>query len=137
MDHSLTTPKTNTPKEEEWWAAHNQIVSALGTMVEALFQCKLESIKDAAIVWKLLKEKTHSMGLNSKLENLTSAIHNYIVPDTPASTTITKIKDSLRSIFEGGPPSSEEWLIILLLNSLSDGQYDWLHKDLLRFMMNT
>ena len=131
IDGSLTAPKTNTPEEEEWWEAHNQIVSALGTMVEASLQHELESIKDATIAWKLLKEKTHSMGLISKLENLTSAIHNCIVPDTPASTTITEIKDSLGSVFEGCPPSSEEWLIILLLNSLSDSQYDWLHKDLL------
>jgi len=32
---SLTTPKGNTPKEVEWLAAHDKIVSALGTMVEA------------------------------------------------------------------------------------------------------
>jgi len=51
-------------------------------------------------------------------------------------TTNTEIKDALGSVFEGGLPSSEKWLIILLLNSLSDGQYDWLHKDLLRFMKN-
>jgi len=117
IDGSLTAPKTNTPKEDEWWAAQNQIVGALGTMVEASLQHELESIKDAAIAWKLLKEKTHSTGLISKLENLTSAICNHIIPDTPASTTITKIKDSLRSVIEGGPPSSEEWLIVLLLNS--------------------
>ena len=137
IDGSLTAPKNNTHKEEEWLAAHNQIVSALGTMVEASLQCELESIKDATIAWKLLKKKTHSKGLISKLENLTSAICNHIIPNTPASTTITEIKDSLRSIFKGGFPSSEKWLIILLLNSLSDGQYNWLHKDLLRFMTNT
>jgi len=68
IDGSLTTPKTNTPKEEEWLAAHNQIVSALGTMVEASLPCELESIKDTTIVWKLLKEKTHSKGLISKLK---------------------------------------------------------------------
>src|SRR5882724_13661148 len=62
IDGSLTAPKNNTPKEEEWLAAHDQIVSALGTMVEASLQCELESIKDATIAWKLLKEKTHSKG---------------------------------------------------------------------------
>ena len=31
---------------------------------------------------------------------------------------------------------NEEWLIVLLLNSLSVGNYYWLRKDLLRFMMN-
>ena len=31
---------------------------------------------------------------------------------------------------------NEEWLVILLLNSLSDGNYDWLRKDPLCFMMN-
>jgi len=40
------------------------------------------------------------------------------------------------SVFEGGAPTNEEWLIVLLLNSLSDRSYDWLRKDLLGFMTN-
>jgi len=58
------------------------------------------------------------------------------VPDVPASTTITEIKDALGSVFEGGAPTNKEWLIILLLNSLSNGSYYWLRKDLLGFITN-
>src|SRR6266481_3989055 len=95
VDRSTTPLKSNTPEEKAWLAAHDQIAGALGTMAEALLQCKLESIKDVSMVWKLLKEKTHSKGLISKLENLTFTIHNHITPDTPASTTITEIRDAL------------------------------------------
>ena len=58
------------------------------------------------------------------------------MPDVPASTTITEIKDALGSVFEGGAPTNEEWLVILLLNSLSDRSYNWLRKNLLGFMTN-
>ena len=136
INKSLTAPRAGTPEETEWLSAHDQIVGALGTMVKSSLQHKLESVKDAAKAWKLLKEKMHSKGLIAKLENLTATVCNCFVPDTPASTTITEIKDTLGSVFKGGTPTSEEWLIILLLNSLSDGQYDWLQKDLLRFMTN-
>ena len=47
-----------------------------------------------------------------------------------------EIKDALGLVFEGGAPTNKEWLIILVLNSLSDGSYDWLRKDLLGFMTN-
>ena len=67
---------------------------------------------------------------------MTSAIHNCIAHDIPASTTINEIRAAMGSVFEGGLLSSEEWLIVLLLNSLSNGQYDWLRKDLLKFMTN-
>jgi len=60
-----------------------------------------------------------------------------VVIDTPASTAITEIKDGLSAVLEGGSPTQEEWLIVLLLNSLSDGDYNWLRKDLLGFMMNS
>ena len=73
-------------------------------MVEASLQRKLESINNAEVAWRKLKEKTHSKGIISKLECLSSAIHNCIVSDIPASTTITEIKDALGSIFEGGCP---------------------------------
>ena len=126
VNRMITAPKDGTPDAKEWLAAHDQIVRALGTMVEAPLQCKLEPIKDAAKAWKVLKEKTHCKGLIAKLENLMLAIHNCITPDTPANITITEIRDALGLVFEGGAPTSEEWLIMLLLNSLSDGQYDWL-----------
>jgi len=124
------------PELSEWNAAHDQIVGALGTMVGASLQCELESINNAKVAWEKLKEKTHLKGIISKLKCLSSAICSRIVSNIPASTTITKIKDALGAIFKGGPPSNEEWLIVLLLNSLSVGNYNWLRKDLLRFMMN-
>jgi len=106
-------------------------------MVEAPLQWELKSINNVEVAWRKLKEKTHSKGIIAKLKCLMSAICSHIVPETPASTTITAIKDALGSVFEGGAPMIEEWLIILLLNSLSDGNYDWVRKDLLGFMTNT
>jgi hypothetical protein len=50
---------------------------------------------------------------------------------------IVKIKDSLTTVFKGKEPTKEEWLIVLLLNALSDSNYDWLHKALLGFMTNS
>jgi len=73
-----------------------------------------------------LKEKIHVRGIIAKLEALTSAIWNCITSSIPASTTITEIKDGLTSVFEGSAPMQEEWLVVLLLNSLADGEYDWL-----------
>jgi len=121
----------------EWKATHNQIVGALRTMVKAPLQQELKSINNTEVAWRNLKEKIHSKGIIAKLECLTSTNHSRIVPDTPASTTIADIKDALGLVFEGGAPMIEEWLVILLLNSLSDGNYDWLRKDLLGFMTNT
>jgi len=135
VDGTATAPK-DVLDLLEWNAAHDQIIGALGTMVEALLQHELESINNAKIAWDKLKEKTHSKGIISKLECLTLAICNCIVPYIPSSTTIMEIKDTLKSVFEGGELTNEEWLIVLLLNSLSNGSYDWLRKDLLGFMMN-
>jgi len=94
-------------------------------MVEASLQCELESINNVKVAWEKLKEKTHPKGIIAKLKCLTSAIHSQIVSDIPTSTTI---KDALGSIFVGGAPTNEEWHIVLLLNSLNDGYYDWLRK---------
>jgi len=135
VDGTIVAPK-DASELSEWEAAHDQIVGALGMMVEASLQCELKLISNAKVAWGRLKAKTHSKGIISKLKYLSSAIRSCIVPDTPELTTITEIKDTLGSVFKGGPPSNEEWLIVLLLNSLSDGNYDWLRKDLLGFMTN-
>ena len=100
IDGTITTPKDMLELSEQN-AAHDQILGALGTMVEASLQCKLESITNTKVAWEKLKEKIHSKGIISKLKCLLSAICNCIVSDIPASTTITKIKDTLGSIVVG------------------------------------
>ena len=124
-------------EKTEWLATNEQIVGALGTIVEPALQRELEKISNAKAAWDKLKEKTHSRGIIAKLKSITSAIRNHTPVDTPTCTTITEIKDGLSTIFEGGGPTQEEWLIVLLLKLLWDGEYDWLRKDLLRFMMNS
>jgi hypothetical protein len=69
-------PAAESPERAEWLAAHDQIVGALGTVVEPTLQRELESITNAHEAWTKLKEKTHSKGTIAKLENLTAAIRN-------------------------------------------------------------
>ena len=119
-------PKDGTPEKTDWLDTNDQIVRALGTAIEASLQRELEVISNAKSVWDKLKEKTHVKGIIEKLSALTYAIQNPIMLSIPASTTITKIKDALTSVFKGSAPMQEEWLIVLLLNALADGEYNWL-----------
>ncbi|KAF8575370.1 hypothetical protein K439DRAFT_1623640 [Ramaria rubella] len=130
IDPSTPVP-TNKDEKKTWDEIHDQIVGALGTIVDTPLQHDLESITEAPKAWSKLKEKTHSHGIISKLESISTAIRTRFSPDTPFSTTIMKIQDAVMAVFEGTAPTEEEWTIILLLNALSDGQYDWLRKDLL------
>ena len=40
-------------------------------------------------------------------------------------------------MFKGSAPTQEEWLVVLLLNPLAVGEYEWLSKGLLGFMTNS
>ncbi|KAF8575487.1 hypothetical protein K439DRAFT_1623540 [Ramaria rubella] len=120
-----------------WLEANDQIMGALGSIIDASLQCELKTITKAAMVWKKLKEKTQSTGLIAKLKSMQSAIRNRFTTEIPFSMMITEIHDSLTAIFNDTPPTADDWLIILLLNMLSDGAFDWLQKDLITFMTNT
>jgi len=119
-------PKDGTPEKSDWLDINDQIVRALGTAVEVFLQRELETMTNDKSAWDKLTEKTHAKGIIAKLEALASTIQNCITSSVPASTTITKIKDALTSMFEGSAPMQEEWLVILLLNTLTDREYDWL-----------
>src|SRR5882724_10993333 len=67
VDGITVVPK-DTQGLSKWNATNDQIVCALGTMVEASLQCKLKLIKNAKTAWEKLKEKIHSKGIISKLE---------------------------------------------------------------------
>ncbi|KAF8589887.1 hypothetical protein K439DRAFT_1612451 [Ramaria rubella] len=120
-----------------WLEANDHILSMLGGIVDALLQHKLELITVAAIAWKKLKEKTQLTGIIAKLESMQSAIRNRFTTAVLFSTTITEIHDSLTAVFDKSAPTADDWLIVLLLNALSDRSLDWLWKDLIMFMMNS
>ncbi|KAF8579839.1 hypothetical protein K439DRAFT_1620278 [Ramaria rubella] len=77
------------------------------------------------------------MGIIAKLESMQLAIRNRFTPEILFSTTITELHNSLTPVFDDSPPMADEWLIIVLLNTLSDGPYDWLQKELITFMTNS
>ncbi|KAF8583315.1 hypothetical protein K439DRAFT_65100 [Ramaria rubella] len=133
-------PNTPVPTDKDekmkWNEIHDQLVGAMGTIVDPSLQHELESITEAPKAWLKLKEKTHSHGIIAKLESISMAIRMRFSSDVPFSKTITEIRDAVAAVFEGTAPTEDEWSIILLLNALSDGQYDWLRKDLLTFMVN-
>ncbi|KAF8586266.1 hypothetical protein K439DRAFT_1615259 [Ramaria rubella] len=136
VDGSSKRP-TDTTLLTEWLEANDQIVGALGGIVDVSLQHKLESITEPAMAWQKLKEKMQSTGIIAKLESMQSAIRNRFTVEVPFSTTITEICDSLTAIFDVASPTVDEWLIVLLLNALSDGTFNWLRKDLIMFMTNS
>ncbi|KAF8576017.1 hypothetical protein K439DRAFT_1623161 [Ramaria rubella] len=126
-------PTTDIKLQDNWKEINAQIVGVLGTIVDPSLQRELVTITTAADAWRKLKEKTQSKGIIAKLENMQAAIRARFTPGIPFNTTITNIQDWLGEIFDPDPSKQEEWLIILLLNALSDGEFDWLRKDLLLF----
>ncbi|KAF8592630.1 hypothetical protein K439DRAFT_1610399 [Ramaria rubella] len=117
-------PNTPIPTDKDeklkWIKIHDQLVGALGTIVDPSLQCELESIMEVPKAWLKLKEKTHSHGIIVKLESISTAIRTRFSVDVPFSKTITEIRDAVAAVFEGTAPTEDEWSIILLLNVVMD-----------------
>jgi hypothetical protein len=126
------------PKEKEakkeWNEINDQIVGALGTIVDEPLQHAIDDITNAKSAWDKLKEKTQAKGLVGKLENMQTAIKTRFNQDIPFSKTITQIRDSIDAVFDPTPPTKDEWLTILLMNALGEGEFEWLRKILLSFL---
>ncbi|KAF8576817.1 hypothetical protein K439DRAFT_1622566 [Ramaria rubella] len=132
-----STRHTNMILLTAWLEVNDHIVGALGGIVDMSLQRKLKSITVAAIAWKKLKEKTQSMGIIAKLKSMQSPIRNRFTTEVPFSTTITEIHNSLTAVFDESTTTTDDWLIVLLLNTLSDRSFDWLQKDPITFMTNS
>ncbi|KAF8586152.1 hypothetical protein K439DRAFT_1615380 [Ramaria rubella] len=126
-----TPVPTDKDGKEKWNEIHDQLVGVMGMIVDPSLQHELESIMEALKAWLKLKEKTHSHGIIAKLESISMAIRTRFSAETLFSKTITELQDAVVAIFEGTALTEDEWSIILLLNTLSDGQYDWLRKTYL------
>jgi hypothetical protein len=121
-------------EKREWNEINDQIVGALGTIVDEPLQHAIDEITNAKTAWEKLKEKTQAKGLVGKLENMQTAIKTRFSQDTSFSKTIMQIRDSIDVVFDPTPPTKDEWLTILLMNALSEGEFEWLRKILLSFL---
>lgn len=61
----------------------------------------------------------------SKLSTFQSAVQLRI---TSPSNNIAELKDHISIIYDEKEPTREEWTVILLLQLLADGEYEWLRS---------
>ncbi|KAF8581420.1 hypothetical protein K439DRAFT_1619074 [Ramaria rubella] len=92
---------TDKDEKTKWYEIHDQLVGALGTIVDPSLQHELDSIMEASKAWSKLKEKTHSHSIIAKFESILTAIRTRFSADIPFSKTITEIRDIVAAIFEG------------------------------------
>lgn len=106
-------------------------------IVDTPMQRELARISNAKQAWDILEEKYNAKTLSMKLEHMQVALRTRFSRGTSVMQTKMEIEDALDAIFENGNgPTQEEWLTILVMNALSDEDYEWLKKDLLSFITN-
>ncbi|KAF8585189.1 hypothetical protein K439DRAFT_1616142 [Ramaria rubella] len=67
---------TEQSKRQEWLEVNDQTIGALGMIVDPFLQHELETITEALVAWKKLKDKTQAMGIIVKLESIQAVIRN-------------------------------------------------------------
>jgi len=92
-----------------------------------------ELVLDMSVLnaWKLLKKRSQQDGMVAKLNAMWAAITTKFSSSKATNTMIGDIRDLIMAIFEGDPPTREDWMIILMLNALEGTNLDWLRKNLI------
>jgi hypothetical protein len=134
IEGSLSTPPKSAIKVITWESMNDHIIGALcGVIEDSLVQevKKLTTVKEA---WTYLKSKVHQGGIILKLTALQSAICTCITSATSINLTLTNIKDLIANIYNEGTLTCEEWTIVILLQVLVEGEFDWLRKQFITVM---
>jgi hypothetical protein len=131
---SLSSPPRVTSKIAAWDVANDRIVGALcGVMEDSLVQ-EVEKLTTAKEAWTYLKSKTYQGGIVSKLTALQSAIRTHITSAASINPTLADIKDLIANVYDEDIPTRKEWTIVILLQALADGKFDWLRKQFITVM---
>src|SRR6266481_2732773 len=121
---------------KEWSMANDRIVGALCSIVDDTLLQELEKLTTAKAAWQYLKQKTHQASIISKLTALQNAICTRFTTATSILPTIADIKDLMANIYNEDAPTQEEWTLVILLQALADGEYEWLCKQFVTMLMN-
>jgi hypothetical protein len=117
-----------------WDVANNRIVGALCGVVEDSLVQEVEKLTTVKEAWTYLKSKTHQGGIISKLMALQSVIRTRITSAASINPMLADIKDLIANIYDKGIPMCKEWTIVILLQVLADGEFNWLRKQFITVM---
>jgi len=76
----------------------------------------------------------HQGSIILKLTALQSAIHTCITSAVLINPTLANIKDLIANVYDEGTLTHEEWMIVILLKELADGEFDWRRKQFITVM---
>ncbi|KAF8589057.1 hypothetical protein K439DRAFT_1613121 [Ramaria rubella] len=113
---------------------NDRVVGALCQVVDDPLMQEIKKFVTAKKAWTHLKAKTHQGGMISKLNTIHTAIRTRFVSHSTFSATILEIKDQIATIYNDKEPTREEWTIVLLLQALCDGEFEWMRKNLMSFI---
>jgi len=109
----------------------------LGRHITPSLSKELEEDMSTTEAWLLLKKRTQQDGIFAKLNAMHVALHTKFSHNMPTIDTLSKLKNLLTSIYEGGEaPTQEEWSIVLILNVLEGSDYYSLHTHLIAQFQN-
>jgi hypothetical protein len=132
----ITTP-ADTTEFVKWATTNDHIVGTLCGIVNNLCIQEIKIFTMAKNTWDSLKKKTHQGGILAKLTTLQSTICTCLTSHATISTTIAEIKGLIATVYDEGEPTKGEWTLVILLQALSGGEFNCLHKNLIKFMPGT
>jgi hypothetical protein len=131
-------PSSESPKNATelaaWTVVNDCIIGVLCGVIEDFLVQEVEKLTAAKDAWTYLKSKTHQGGIISKLTALQSAIRTHITSTTSINPMLADIKDLIANVYDEGTPMREEWTIVILLQALADGEFNWLRKQFITVM---
>ncbi|KAF8584729.1 hypothetical protein K439DRAFT_1616527 [Ramaria rubella] len=130
----MTTKPTDTELLMTWSNTNDRIVGGLCQAVTDPLMREIENYITATEAWDHLKKKTHHASIVSKLNAIHTAVCTRFTSHETISATITEFKDLIAIIYDNKEPTREEWTIVLLLQALADGEFEWICPNLISFM---
>ncbi|KAF8580148.1 hypothetical protein K439DRAFT_1620025 [Ramaria rubella] len=134
IEGNAESPPTDPLELIKWTNTNDHVVGALCQVVNDPLMQEIEKFVTEKQAWTHLKMKTHQGGRVSKLNAIHTTIRTRFTSHATFSATILKIKDHIATIYDGQEPTHKEWTIVLLLQALCDGEFEWMRKNLMSFI---
>lgn len=137
IDGDSTIQPVDAMERVTWMKTNDRIVGALCLVIEDSLIEQTESFTTALSAWTYLKQKTHRRNLVAKYNVLQTALCIRIKSHESIASTIAEIKTSIAKTYEETEPTKDDLILVLLLQALSDDEFDWLRKRLMNFIVNS
>ena len=135
--HPSSIPPKDADDRADWDEKNLMLIHTLRLMMDRKIAQLIKGSTTASQAWKTLAKTLSTQGLMHQVSLIKKALNIRFNTSTDIETTLHELEHTLDRMFDAGEITSDDWKVMICLNSLQNEPFHHIHDQLEGLLTST